>query len=101
MSVLVDTCRLRIPRGGVSIPSHGEGSGYYSGGSRTSCGGPGLPGGPDPPVVWAERLLVPGTRGAPGANQGMAPGLLLGGQGSGPQGSGCSDVIKDNHKALA
>ena len=46
-------------------------------------------GGPEPPVVRAERLLLPGTRGAPGTNQGTGPGPLSGEQGSGPQGSGC------------
>ena len=53
------------PRGGVSIPSLGEGSGYYSGGSRTpvgvrdSAGVRTSTGGPEPPVVRVERLLLP------------------------------------------
>ena len=34
-------------------------------------------------------------------SRGMGPGPLSGEQGSGPQGSGCSDVVKDNYKILA
>ena len=34
-------------------------------------------------------------------SRGTDPGPLSGEQGSGPQGSGCLDVVKDNHKALA
>ena len=34
-------------------------------------------------------------------SRGTGPGPLSGEQGSGPQGSGCLDVVKDNHKVLA
>ena len=49
----------------MSISSLGEGSGYYSGGSRTpvgvrdSAGVRTSMGGPEPPVVRAEHLLLP------------------------------------------
>ena len=52
------------PRGGVSIPSLSEGSGYYTGGPgpmgvRDSAGVRTSTGGPEPPAVRAERLLLP------------------------------------------
>ena len=49
----------------MPIPSLGEGSGYYSGGpgplwgSGYSAGVRTSTGGPEPPVVRAERLLLP------------------------------------------
>ena len=53
------------PRGRVSIPSLGEGSGYYTGGPRPqrgvrdSAGIRTSTGGPEPPAVRAEHLLLP------------------------------------------
>ena len=54
------------PPGGASIPSLGEGSGYYTGGFgprggvRDPAGVRISVGGPEPPAVRAERLLLPG-----------------------------------------
>ena len=96
------------PRGGVSIPSLGEGSGYYSGGPGPLWGS-GTPRGSGLPRevrnlrlfglsacfsrnTWCSRTFP---------SRGTGPGPLSGEQGSGPQGSGCSDVVKNNHKALA
>jgi len=65
-------------------------------GVRTSTKGPELL------AVRAERLLFPNTwcsQTLP--SRGTGPGPLLGEQGSGPRGSGCLDVVKDNHKAPA
>ena len=65
MSVLADTWRLRTTRGGVSIPSLGEGFGGAPGGPgphggvRDSAGIWTSTGGPEPPAVRAERLLLP------------------------------------------
>ena len=102
MSVLVDTCRLRTPspRGGVSIPSLDEGSGYYTGGPdsagvRTSMGGP------EPPVVWLSACFFRNTwcsRTFP--NQGTGPGPLSGEQGFRTAGVRLLVVVKDNYKAL-
>ena len=53
------------PEAGVLIPSLGEGSGYYTGGSETpwearnSAGIRTSTGGPEPPAARAERLLLP------------------------------------------
>ena len=52
MSVLTDTWQLRTTPGEVSIPSLSEGSGYYTG-VRDPMGGP------EPPTVRAERMLLP------------------------------------------
>ena len=63
--VPADTWQLRTSRGGVSIPSLGEGSGYYTGGPgplwgvRDSAGVQTSTGGPEPPAVRAERPLLP------------------------------------------
>ena len=96
------------PRGGVSIPSLSEGSGYYTGGPGAH-GGSGTPRGSGPPrEVRSPRLF--GLSACFFRNtwcsqtfpsRGMGPGPLSGEQGSGPQGFGCLDVVKDNHKALA
>ena len=69
--------------------------------------GPGLPQGSDSsggPEPWLFGLPASsGTRVVPGPfpSRETGPGLLSRDQDSGPQGSGCLDVVKDNYKALA
>ena len=84
-------CRfLPLARGPITIQGVRD-----SAGIRTSTGGL------EPPAVRAERLLLPEYVVLPDLSQpGTGPGPLSGEQGSGPQGSGCLDVVKDNHKAL-
>ena len=95
------------PRGGVSIPSLGEGSGYYTGGPRPH-GGSGIPRGSGPPrEVRSPRLFGLSacffrntwcSRTFP--NQGTGPGPLWGEQGFRTAGVRLLDVVKDNYKAL-
>ena len=85
----------RLPRRGVPISSLSEGSGYYT-------GGPVSLGGPEPRLLAHEFLPLPGHVVSLDLSQlwdGSGP--LLGEQDSGPQGSGCLDVVKDNYKTLA
>ena len=70
--------------------------------------GPGLPQGPGlhgrsgALAVRAERLPLPGHAVFLDlSSRETGPGPLSGEQDSGPQGSGCLDVVKDNYKALA
>src|SRR6185503_17529870 len=54
------------------------------------------------PTACARVPAFSGTRGVPGPIPTEdRPRPLLGEQDSGPQGSGCSDVVKDNYKILA
>ena len=79
----------------MSISSLSEGSGYYT-------GGPDSTGGPEPRLFGLSACLFRDTRCSwtfPSRETG--PGPLSGEQDSGPQGSGCLDVVKDNYKALA
>ena len=72
-----------------------EGSGYYSGGLDST-------GGPEPRLFVLSACLFRDTRRSwtiPSRETG--PGPLSGEQDSGPQGSDCLDVVKDNYKALA
>ena len=91
-------CRfLPLARGPVTIQ-----------GVRDPMGGFGFPRGSGPPrevrsprlfglsawffrKTWCSRTFP---------NQGTGPGPLSGEQGSGPQESGCLDIVKDNHKAF-
>ena len=90
-------CRfLPLMRGPVTIQGVRDPAGV-----RTSTGGP------EPLAVRAERLLLPEHVVLPDLSQpgdfpsrGTGPEPLSGEQGSGPQGSGCLDVVKDIHKAL-
>ena len=94
------------PRGGVSIPSLGEGSGYYTWGPRPH-GGSGIPRGSGPPrEVRSPRLFGLSawffrntwcSRTFP--NQGTGPGPLSGEQGFRTAGVRLLDVVKDNYKA--
>ena len=92
----------------MSIPSLDVGSGYYIGGPGPH-GGSGTPRGSGPPrEVRSPRLFGLSARffrntwcSQTFPSRGMGPGPLSGEQGSGPQGSVCLDVVKDNHKALA
>ena len=85
----------------MSIPSLGEGSGTQRGvrdslGVRTSTGGP------EPPLSGLSARFFRNTwrsRTLPSHESGPEP--LPGEQDSGPPGSGCLDVVKDNYKALA
>ena len=91
----------------MSIPSLGEGSGYYSGGPGPH-GGSGIPWGSGPPrEVRSLRLFGLSarffrntwrSRTFPSHETGPEP--LSGEQDSGPQGSVYLDVVKDNYKAL-
>ena len=102
----------------VAAPDHsGEGCRFLplmSGpvtiqGVRDPMGGPGFPGGSGPPrEVRSPRLSGLSarffrntwrSRTFPSHESGPEP--LSGEQDSGPQGSGCLDVVKDNYKALA
>ena len=59
-------------------------------------------GGPEPRLFGLSACLIRNTwrsRTLPSHESG--PELLPGEQDSGPQGSGCLDVVKDNYKALA
>ena len=79
----------------MPISSLSEGSGYYT-------GGPDSTGGPEPRLFGLSACLFRDTRCSwtfPSRETG--PGPLSGEQDSGPQGSGCLDVVKDNYKALA
>ena len=65
-------------------------------------GGPDSLGGPEPQLLTLERLPPPGHVESPDLSQPWnGSGPLSGEQDSGPQGSGCLDVVKDNYKALA
>ena len=78
------------PRRGASISSLSEGSGYYIGGP-VSSGRSGVP------TACARVPAFSGTRGVSGPfPTEERPRPLLGEQDSGPQGSGCLDVVKDN-----
>ena len=77
-------------------------------GVRDPMRGPGLPRGSGlhgrsgAPAVRGERLPLSDTRCSwTFPNRGDGSGPLLGEQDSGPQGSGCLDVVKDNYKTLA
>ena len=66
------------------------------------CGGPVFLGGPEPRLLAHEFLPPPGHVVSPDLSQPWdGSGPLLGEQDSGPQGSGCLDVVKDNYKTLA
>ena len=61
--------------------------------------GSGLHGRSGAPAVRAERLPLPGHVASPDLSQPWnGSGPLSGEQDSGPQGSGCLDVVKDNYK---
>ena len=78
----------------MSISSLSEGSGYYT-------GGPVSLGGPEPRLLAHEFLPLPGYVVSPDLSQPWdRSGPLLGGQDSGPQGSDCLDVVKDNFQTL-
>ena len=65
-------------------------------------GGPDSSGGPEPRLFGLSACLFRDTRRSwtfPSRETG--PGPLLRDQDSGPQGSGCLDVVKDNYKVLA
>ena len=82
-------------------PSLGEGSGCYAGGPGP-YEGPGSSGGPEPRLLVPECLSLLGHVASPDLPwpwNGSGP--LLGEQDSGPQGSRCLDVVKDNYKTLA
>ena len=65
-------------------------------------GGPVSLGGPEPRLLAHEFLPLPGHVVSPDLSQPWdGSGPLLGEQDSGPQGSGCLDVVKDNYKTLA
>ena len=95
------------PRRGASISSLSEGSGYYTGGPGPHEGsgtlrGSGLLGRSGAPAARARIPASSGTRGVSGPFPTVErSGPLLGEQDSGPQGSGCLDVVKDNYKTLA
>jgi len=92
----------------MSIPSLGEGSGYYSGGPGPN-GGSGIPWGSGPPREvrslrlsgLSARFLRNTWRSRTFPSHESGPEPLPGEQDSGPPGSGCLDVVKDNYKALA
>ena len=63
--------------------------------------GSGLPGRSGAPAVRAARLFRDTRRSWTFPNRESGPGLLSRDQDSGPQGSCCLDVVKDNYKALA
>ena len=106
--MLVDTCRLRTPpRGGVPIPSLGEGSGYYSGGPGPLWGsgtprGSGLPREVRIPRLFGLSACFSRntwcSRNFP--NQGMGPGPLLVEQGFRSAEVRPLDVVKDDYKDL-
>ena len=59
-------------------------------------------GDPEPRLFAHEILHLPGHVVSPDLSQPWdGSGPLLGEQDSGPQGSGCLDVVKDNYKTLA
>ena len=97
----------RPPGCGVSIPPLSEGSGYYTGGPGPHEGsgtprGSSLLGRSGAPAARARVPASSGTRGVSGPFPTVErSGPLLGEQDSGPQGSGCLDVVKDNYKILA
>ena len=65
-------------------------------------GGPDSSGGPEPRLLALECLPLLGRVASPDLSppwNGSGP--LSGEQDSGPQGSGCLDVVKDNYKILA
>ena len=65
-------------------------------------GGPVSLGGPEPRLLAHEFLPPPGHVVSPDLSQPWdGSGPLLGKQDSGPQGSGCLDVVKDNYKTFA
>ena len=65
-------------------------------------GGPDSTGGPEPRLFGLSACFFRDTwRPRTFPRQGTGPGPLPGEQGSGPQGSGCLDAVKGNHKALA
>ena len=76
---------------------------------RDPIRGPGLPRGSGlhrrsgAPAVWAERPPLLGHAALPGPFPVVRQvrGRCREKQDSGPQGSGCLDVVKDNYKALA
>ena len=69
---------------------------------RDFCGGPDPSGGPDPRLFGLSACLFWDTRCSwTFLSCETGPGPLSGEQDSGPQGSGCLDVVKDNYKALA
>ena len=74
---------------------------------RDPMRGPGLPrwsgllGKSGAPAVRAARLFRDTRRSWTFPSRETGPGLLSRDQDSGPQGSGCLDVAKDNYKALA
>ena len=76
-------------------------------GVRDPMRGPGLPRGSGPlgrsgaPAVRAARLFRDTRRSWTFPSRETGPGPLPREQDSGPQGSGCLDVVKDNYKALA
>ena len=62
-------------------------------------GGPYSSGGPEPQLLALECLPLPGHAASPDLSQPWnGSGPLSGEQDSGPQGSGCLDVVKDNYK---
>ena len=62
-------------------------------------GGPDSSGGPEPQLLASECLPLPGHVASPDLPQSWnGSGLLSGEQDSGPQGSSCLDVVKDNYK---
>ena len=85
-------CRfLPLVRGPVTIQ-----------GVRDPMRGPVSLGGPEPRLLAHEFLPLPGHVVSPDLSQPWdGSGPLLGEQDSGPQGSGCLDVVKDNYKTLA
>ena len=71
-------------------------------GVRDFRGGPDSTGGPEPRLFGLSACLFRDTRCSwtfPSRETG--PGPLSGEQDSGPQGSGCLDVVKDNYKTRA
>ena len=105
MSVLADTWQLRTTRGGVSIPSLGEGSDYYTGGPGPHGGSGTLQWSGPPREVRSPRLFGLSacffrntwcSRTFP--NQGTGPGPLSGEQGFRTAGVRLLDVVKDNYK---
>ena len=86
----------RPPRRGVSISSLSEGSGYYTG-VRDFRGGPVSTGGPEPRLFGLTACLFRDTRRSwTFLSRETGPGPLPGEQDSGPQGSGCLDVVNNN-----
>ena len=106
MSALADTWRLRTtPRRGVdSFPWRGVRLLYRGSetpwGVRDSAGIRTSTGGPEPPAVRAERLLLPEHVVLPDLSQpGDGSGPLSGEQGFRTAGVRLLDVVKDNYKA--